>query len=215
MSNIKLTPFNGNSNMTTNTNNNNISNYMNYSLNNSIYNAIITNKPDLQQQQQLNVNNNRKRLKPPESLTKSPLSSWNEPIEDWRALVTEDIFDKDRLNDSIEQQNNGKLINTPSRRYTMNIFDISRNLTTLNIFSQKNKLNNNRTSNINNNNNNNSFSHNRHNKTLNEHKQKVSKSWQIVKSRLMTPIYMKSGPGYHDFGFVSLQELVKVRKHMQ
>ena len=44
---------------------------------------------------QHNNTNQRKRLKPAEALTKSPLIKWNEPVEEWRALVTEDIFDKE------------------------------------------------------------------------------------------------------------------------
>ena len=40
---------------------------------------------------------------------------------------------------------------------------------------------------------------------------KVSDKWKVAKSRLTTPIYFKSGPGYDDFGYVSIQELIKVR----
>jgi hypothetical protein len=163
-------------------------NYMNFSLNNSLNNLQNNgnNKVEFHGSNtsfNTSTNSQRKRLKPAESLTKSPLSKWNEPIEDWRALVTEDIFDKD--NDFLKQQTN-KQLKTPTRRYTMNVFDVSKNLSTLNIFStaEKNRKRENR----------------------------VSKNWKLAKSRLITPSgYMKSGPGYHDFGFVSLQELVKVR----
>ena len=106
------------------------------------------------------INNHLKRkIKAPESL-KSPLAPWRDPVENWRALVTEDV-----VIDNLKSTNQA---NMPNRRHTMNIADIH----------------------------------------------SISNNWEIAKSRLSTPIYFKSGPGYDDScGFVSNQELVKVRNN--
>ena len=40
---------------------------------------------------------------------------------------------------------------------------------------------------------------------------KVSSKWRVVKSKLTTPVYLKSGPGHYDFGYVDLNELIKVK----
>jgi hypothetical protein len=129
------------------------------------------------------INNHLKRkIKAPESL-KSPLAPWRDPVENWRALVTEDV-----VIDNLKSTNQA---NMPNRRHTMNIADIhsiSNNLSSLNIFS--------------------GFG------ASNRKQIKVSDNWEIAKSRLSTPIYFKSGPGYDDScGFVSNQELVKVRNN--
>jgi hypothetical protein len=137
----------------------------------------------------------KKRIKAPESL-KSPLAPWRDPVENWRALVTEDVLiDANNKLDGLRTPRNpqpGML----GRRHTMNIADIqsiSSNLSSLNIFSGITSIN------------------NKSNNSDNNRQAKVS-NWKVAKSRLTTPIYFKSGPGYDDFGFVSTQELIKVRR---
>ena len=144
---------------------------------------------------QNNNTNQRKRLKPAEALTKSPLIKWNEPIEEWRALVTEDILDHtDHVIDSNEQLS--KNYETPTRRYTLNVFDMKNKY---NSNTEKQQIHRNR------------LSLNSNNK---RDSSKVSNSWILAKNKIIesTTTYMKSGPGFGpDFGFVSIQELVKVR----
>jgi len=135
----------------------------------------------------------KRRIKPPESL-KSPLAPWREPVEDWKALVTEDVFDEENKFENMRNKTSQSKM--PNRRHTMTLSDIksfSSNIKSLNIFS--------------------GFSsaigvENVVRKTQN----KVSDNLKVVQSRLTTPVYLKSGPGYDDFGFVSTQELIKVRK---
>lgn len=74
------------------------------------------------------MSNSKKRIKPDESLVKSPLIQWNDNsplIEDWRALVTEDVFSINNQPKEIRktQRENEKI----TRRYTMNFSDLSRN----------------------------------------------------------------------------------------
>jgi hypothetical protein len=131
----------------------------------------------------------KRRIKAPDSL-KSPLAPWRDPVENWRALVTEDVLlgPQSPHHHSKATSSHNQPSHMPQRRHTMNLADIrtiSTNLSSLNIFS--------------------GFSTSR--KQI-----KVSDNWELAKSRLTTPIYFKSGPGYDDsFGFVSNQELVKVR----
>lgn len=149
----------------------------------------------------------KRRIKAPESL-KSPLAPWREPVENWRALVTEDVLID--TNSKVEniRSNTGSIfgpnIGTNSgvnRRHTMNLADlqaISSNLSSLNIFSGFTKSKENKNAQM--------------DANKNQSEQiKVSDNWKVAKSRLTTPIYFKSGPGYDDFGFVSTQELIKVR----
>ena len=130
-----------------------------------------------------NINSSKRKIKAPDSL-KSPLAPWRDPVENWRALVTEDVL----IDNNPKSTNQA---NMPNRRHTMNIADIhsiSNNLSSLNILS--------------------GF------RTTNRKQIKVSDNWEIAKCRLTTPIYFKSGPGYDDsYGFVSNQELVKVRNN--
>ena len=90
-------------------------------------------------------------------------------------------------------QSSSKTYQTPIRRYTLNVFDM------------KNKFNSNTEKQISRN----RFSLNSNNKR----DSKVSNSWILAKNKIIeTTKYMKSGPGFGpDFGFVSIQELVKVR----
>jgi hypothetical protein len=124
----------------------------------------------------------KRKIKAPDSL-KSPLAPWRDPVENWRALVTEDVL----IDNNLKANNQ---TNLPNRRHTMNLADIqsiSTNLSSLNILS--------------------GFG------TSNRKQIKVSDNWELAKSRLSRPIYLKSGPGYDDsYGFVSNQELVKVRR---
>jgi hypothetical protein len=135
----------------------------------------------------------KRRIKPPESL-KSPLAPWREPVEDWKALVTEDVFDEENKFENM--RNKTSQSNMPNRRHTMTLSDIksfSSNIKSLNIFS--------------------GFSTAMGGENVSRKKSnKVSDNLKVVQSRLTTPVYLKSGPGYDDFGFVSTQELIKVRK---
>ena len=170
----------------------------------------------------------KKRIRPPDSL-RSPLAPiWIEPVETWRALVTEDVLidTNNRLDMSNNQNhsnnhnaNNLKKINSKSevkaslpRRHTMNLADlnsISNNLASLNIFSGLRLTNKNRK---NKSCNNDEYEDYNASSELEENDtQKVSDDLRVATSRLTTPIYLKSGPGYDDFGYVSTQELVKVR----
>jgi len=142
-----------------------------------------------------NTGNNTKRsIKAPESL-KSPLAEWSEPVEDWRALVTEDIL-----------LENGR---TPSmrnldRRHTMNLADtITANLAALNIFASGN---------------------NKHQQMKKKQKDqqldndpnqsnKVSSLGDEMSTQTLS--YIKSGPGHADFGFVGMQEFFQVRNSFQ
>jgi hypothetical protein len=73
------------------------------------------------------MTNSKKRIKPDESLVKSPLIQWNDnsPLtEDWRALVTEDVFSiNNQSKETRKTRENEKI----TRRYTMNFSDLSRN----------------------------------------------------------------------------------------
>jgi hypothetical protein len=156
----------------------------------------------------LSIEQRKKRIKGDDCL-RSDLSPWGEPVENWRALVTEDIL-TDTFNKTDSRRTS--LAGNLSRRHTMNISDMSNNLSSLNIFSsfRTNHFsphNNPYSPNKNNNNNNNI-----NEKNTNLNSKKVSDNWNIAKSRLTSPIYLKSGPGYDDFGFVSSQELIKVRR---
>lgn len=150
--------------------------------------------PNNENSQVNNINSNiqRKRLKPAEALTKSPLIKWNEPIEDWRALVTEDIFDHHLINN-----NNDDYHTPPARRYTLNVFEAKNKFSFSNSEKAINR-NSRHAMNVNNN--------------YKRNTSKVSNNWILAKNKIIETAYMKSGPGYHDFGFVSIQELVKVRK---
>jgi hypothetical protein len=168
--------------------------------------------------------NRRKRIRAPDSL-RSPLAPiWIEPVETWRALVTEDVlidtntkldFSKNSShsvrNESSSSNNNS--VNNKSRRHTsINMTDlssVSNNLASLNIFSglrlSKNKSNNSSSNDA-----------DYHDADCSqsghdEDTKKVSDGLRVAKARLTTPIYLKSGPGYDDFGYVSTQELIKVR----
>ena len=153
-------------------------NYMNL----TPFNNSLNNLNDELQANSSNFNSQRKRIKPAEALTKSPLLKWNEPLEDWRALVTEDIFDNNNIKSPSKNQ-------TPvNRRYTLNVFDVSKK-------KNSEKL----------------VHNSRHSLNMNKREHKVSDSLELAKKKLLEAAYLKSGPGYHDFGFVSLQELVKVR----
>lgn len=164
----------------------------------------------------------KKRIKAPESL-RSPLTPWRDPVENWRALVTEDVLDELGTHDEFSAQhrsaNNQNHHRTPgskmpNRRHTMTFADLNRvssTLASINIFSGFGSGNGSTGAKI------------QQQKSLTSHSEsrefasdssckKVSNSWQIAKSRLTTPVYLKSGPGYDDFGFVSTQELIKVRE---
>jgi len=70
-------------------------------------------------------NSTKRSIKAPESL-KSPLAEWSEPVEDWRALVTEDILSESGRSPSMRNLD---------RRHTLNLADtITANLAALNIF---------------------------------------------------------------------------------
>ena len=158
----------------------------------------------------------KKSIKAPESL-KSPLSEWSEPVEDWRALVTEDIL--------AESKNRFEGGRSPlERRHTMNLADtISTNLASLNLFGSEQKS------------------------KLSEQKQKVSEllsecsnyiltridhqnvrpgensfEWPVLSNEgtecdsdcnkaVRSPEYMKSGPGQVDFCYIAMDELIEVR----
>ena len=155
----------------------------------SIYGHNSASLKEILENMKITYSNQRKRrIKPPESL-KSPLAPWREPVEDWKALVTEDVFDDVNKFENMRKNSQCKL---PSRRHTMTLSDIksiSNNIKSLNIFS--------------------GFSSSAANKR--KQQTKVSDSLKVAQSRLTTPVYFKSGPGYDDFGFVSTQELIKVR----
>ena len=129
----------------------------------------------------------KKSIKAPESL-KSPLAEWSDPVEDWRALVTEDILTetKNRFEGRSPSMRNLE------RRHTMNLADtISNNLASLNIFSGL---------------------ANSEKKKLAERKHKVSEEIEYSNKSEKNPVYLKSGPGHADFSFVSAEDLIKVRK---
>lgn len=71
----------------------------------------------------------RKVIKPDESIMKSPLEEWHgeDIIEDWRALVTEDVFQNDLVRRHCNAQPPSNKQKIP-RRYTMNISDLTKNL---------------------------------------------------------------------------------------
>lgn len=134
----------------------------------------------------------QKRIKAPDCL-KSPLAEWSDPVEDWRALVTEDIF-SDNTNVRLEGRSPSLRNIEQKRRHTMTLTNtISNNLASLNIFagltnSEKSKMN-------------------------NERKIKVSTDFTGRTKLYRDPIYLKSGPGHVDFGFVAMEDLIKVRKN--
>lgn len=140
----------------------------------------------------------KKRIKAPESL-RSPLTPiWIEPIETWRALVTEDVL----------TDNNSKQDSSMKRNQTMHLADLSslsNNLASLNIFSGLRLLNRSTT-------NEQQQQQSANDETRIYDSKKVSDELRVVRSRLTNPIYMKSGPGYDDFGYVSTQELIKVKR---
>ncbi len=71
-------------------------------------------------------NSTKRSIKAPESL-KSPLAEWSDPVEDWRALITEDI---------LSESGRSPLTRNLDRRHTLNLTDmITANLAALNIFS--------------------------------------------------------------------------------
>ena len=128
----------------------------------------------------------QKRIKAPDCL-KSPLAEWSDPVEDWRALVTEDILSD--TNSRLE----GRSLNGQKRRHTMNLTDtISNNLASLNIFS--------------------SLTNSEKSKMNTERKIKVSGDFTDRTYLFREPIYLKSGPGHVDFSFVAMEELIEVRK---
>lgn len=142
----------------------------------------------------------KKRIKAPESL-RSPLTPiWIEPIETWRALVTEDV-----LTDNNSKQDSSSM----KRNQTMHLADLSslsNNLASLNIFSGLRLLNRSNTTNEQ------QQQQSAADETRVYDSKKVSDELRVVRSRLTNPIYMKSGPGYDDFGYVSTQELIKVKR---
>jgi hypothetical protein len=179
--------------------------------------------------------NRRKRIRAPDSL-RSPLAPiWIEPVETWRALVTEDVLidtnsklDFSRNNSvNNSESGNSSMSNTgkvPSRRYTsINMTDlnsVSNNLASLNIFSGLRLSKSKKCSNHNNSSDdydreyydNDRSTRSGHNEMEEENEtKKVSDGLRVAKARLTIPIYLKSGPGYDDFGYVSTQELIKVR----
>ena len=165
-----------------------------YSRNNATLNEIIMNLSSTTTTTNYTTHQRKRRIKPPESL-KSPLAPWREPVEDWKALVTEDVFDD--VNKFENMRKNTQASKMPNRRHTMTLTDmktISNNIKSLNIFS--------------------GFSTALGVENVMRKKQhtKVSDNLKVAQSRLTTPVYLKSGPGYDDFGFVSTQELIKVRK---
>ncbi len=152
----------------------------NFSNMNTTYNLMLNQSTNNLSQISMNQSN-KKRIKPPESLTR--LDSWEAPVEDWRALVTEDVFEQN-LNSSQQQQTQKQPQNQQNtsnvERLAMNIMEMSKQLTTLNIFSDRDS-------------------------------KSVSKNLRIAKSRLRTPVYLRHGPGCSDFGFVTTQDLLQVR----
>lgn len=124
----------------------------------------------------------KRSIKAPESL-KSPLAEWSDPVEDWRALVTEDILTESGRSPSIRNL---------ERRHTMNLTDtISNNLTSLNIFT--------------------GLTNSSKSKQINEGQLKVSEEKDKESMVKRDPVYFKSGPGHVDFGYVGMEDLVKVR----
>ena len=131
-------------------------------------------------------------------------------MEDWKALVTEDVFDD--INKFENLRKNPNAATMPNRRHTMTIADmksISNNIKSLNIFSGfgigGGSSNSNAKTNIKHENNTSAMNAGINNQS------KVSDCLKLARSRLQSHIYFKSGPGYDDFGFVSTQELIKVK----
>lgn len=179
----------------------------------------------------------KKRIKAPESL-KSPLTPWRgDPAEpNWKAYID------DPNSIGLADNSPSKL---PSRRHTMTFADLNRlssTLSSLNIFSSASKKQQ-QTSPIKTIKETDESSPPNSNEVSNSSSKGVFKwdkwDWAIVKSRLFPdsslrmpssskvnnnnnndddnnhPVYLKHGPGYGDFGFVSDSELVKVRRTKQ
>lgn len=124
-------------------------------------------------------------------------------MEDWRALVTEDI-----LTETKTRFEGTRSKNPLERRHTMNLADtISNNLASLNIFGGM------------------SGNSEKQATKLSEQKQKVSEllcecssySLARVETGLPTaaadsggPAYLKCGPGQVDFGYIAMEELIEV-----
>lgn len=198
----------------------------NHSLNAILYNLSSNTSSNWHRQL------SKKKIKAPDSL-KSPLAPWQEPIENWKALVTEDVFASPTTSPTKTQQQSKKETTTttttskmPSRRHTMTFTDLNRlssTLASLNIFSGGSAAR-----------------KNKQQQLQQQQKQKQQRSammdeeyddeydedeeeevsrlkWKtaVAKSRLTQPVYFKHGPGYDDFGFVSTNELIKVRIPMR
>ena len=157
----------------------------------------------------------KKKIKAPDSL-KSPLAPWQEPVENWKALVTEDVFSAAvELSSSTSPTTTTTTTNKmPSRRHTMTFTDLNRlssTLASLNIFSSGNRNKKATAA---------AVTCNKQQLEMstmaeNDEEEEVSRlKWKmaIAKSRLTQPVYFKHGPGYDDFGFVSTNELTKVRR---
>ncbi len=165
-------------------------------------------------------NQQKKKIRPPESL-KSPLAPiWIEPVETWRALVTEDV-----LSDAALATNNNSIKDSSKNRFSDNLNALSQSLASLNIFSgltttaTKSKTRISEEDEVSGEHDedccydlddNNSLDGDKLTHSHLSSSNKVSVGLKVAKSRLTTPVYMKSGPGYDDFGYVSTQELIKV-----
>ena len=143
--------------------------------------------PSLLDSFSMQSNQQKRRIKAPESL-KSPLAEWSEPVEDWRSLITDDILVGTSSSKLESRTPVGRHLPN-ERRHTMNMTDLeslSANLASFNIFS--------------------GFGNE---KNMERKQSKVSVE-SNVEFNANRPQYLKSGPGYYEFSFVSMQELIQV-----